>query len=239
MKLSVIIPAYNESERIIPTLDSLNKYLSKQAYEWEVLVVNDGSKDNTVEVVKSFMFHAPRFKLLDNKKNHGKGWVVKQGILEAKGDYRLFMDADNATNIETVEKFWSFFNQNYDVIIASIGMKGADVAGTEKFYRRIFGKLGNLWIQFWVTPGILDTQRGFKMFSKLAAEKIFSKLRILKWGFDIEVLALARKFNFKIKEVPIKWVNDPKSHVKLSAYIQVLLEVLKIRWNLWTNKYKV
>src|SRR3989338_3059442 len=134
MKLSVIIPAYNESERIIPTLDSLSKYLSKQAYEWEVLVVNDGSKDNTVEVVKSFMFHAPRFKLLDNKKNHGKGWVVKQGILEAKGDYRLFMDADNATNIETVEKFWSFFNQNYDVIIASIGMKGADVAGTQKFY---------------------------------------------------------------------------------------------------------
>ena len=239
MKLSVIIPAYNESERIIPTLDSLNNYLSKQVYEWEVLVVNDGSKDNTVEVVKSFMFHVPHFKLLDNKKNYGKGWVVKQGMSEAKGDYRLFMDADNATKIETVEKFWSFFNQDYDVIIASIGIKGADVAGTEKFYRRIFGKLGNLWIQFWVTPGILDTQRGFKMFTAKAAETIFPKLKIIRWGFDIEVLALARKFGFKIKEVPIKWVNDPKSHVKLGAYIQVLLEVLKIRWNLWTNKYKV
>ncbi|MBI2626670.1 MAG: glycosyltransferase family 2 protein [Parcubacteria group bacterium] len=239
MKLSVIVPAFNESERIIPTLDSLNNYLSKQSYDWEVLVVNDGSTDNTAEVVRSFMFHVSGFRLLDNKENHGKGWVVRQGMLAAEGDFRLFMDADNATRIETVEKFWPLFNQGYDVVIASIGIKGADVAGTEKFYRRIFGKLGNLWIQFWVTPGILDTQRGFKMFSKVAAGKIFPKLKILKWGFDVEVLALARKFTFKIKEVPIKWVNDPKSHVKLTAYIQVLLEVLKIRWNLWTNKYNV
>lgn len=202
------------------------------------MVVNDGSSDNTAQVVSSFCQQNPGFKILNNRENHGKGWVVKQGMLEAKGEYRLFMDADNATKIEEIEKFWPYINEGFNVVIASIAIKGAQVANTEKFYKRLFGKLGNLWIQIWLLPGIFDTQRGFKLFTAKAAETIFSKLTIFRWGFDVEALALARKFGFKIKEVPIVWANDPKSHVKLSAYLEVLLEVLKIRWNLWSSKYK-
>ena len=203
--------------------------------------------------------------MIDNKENHGKGWVVRQGMLEAQGDYRLFMDADNATTIDHLDKFWPYVyphtkraqaaepqvlngngarsgmgvNEGYDVVIASIAVKGAEVVHTEPFYKRILGKLGNLWIQFWVLPGIWDSQRGFKLFSARAAQAVFSKQKIMRWGFDIEVLALARKFGYKIKEVSIKWVNDPESKVKPSAYLQVLIETLKIRWWLWTNHYEV
>lgn len=239
MRLSVIIPAYNEERRIEKTLLSVNDYLSKQSYDYEILVVSDGSRDKTVDVVSGLAGRISGLKVIDNKENHGKGWVVKQGMLEARGDYRLFMDADNATTVDHLEKFWPWVERGYDVIIASIAIKGAQVVKTEKFYRRLLGKLGNLWIQFWVLPGIWDSQRGFKFFSAKAAEAIFPKLEIGQWGFDVEVLALAKRLGFKIKEVPIRWANEGESKVKPGAYFQVLLEVLKIRWNLWTNKYRI
>ncbi len=237
MHLSVIIPAYNEEKRIEKTILSVHEYLSRQSYEYEIVVVNDGSKDMTAGVVEGLNTKVQRLKLIDNKENHGKGWVVRQGMIEAQGDYRLFMDADNSTKIDQLDKLWPYIQNSYDVVIASIGLKGADIAHTEKFYKRFLGKLGNFWIRFWIVPGVHDTQRGFKLFSAKAVEAIFPKLRITRWGFDAEVLALARKFCFKIKEVPVKWVNDPNSKVGPSAYLQVLIETLKIRWWLWTNKY--
>lgn len=237
MHLSVIIPAYNEEKRIEKTLLSVDKYLSRQLYDYEILVVNDGSKDETANIVNGLAGRIKSLKLIDNKENHGKGWVVKQGMLSARGDYRLFMDADNSTTIDHFGKFWPEVERGNNVIIASIAVTGAQVAKGEKFYRRLLGKLGNLWIQFWVLPGIWDSQRGFKLFSARAAEAIFPKLKINHWGFDVEVLALARKLGFKIKEVPIRWDNEGESKVKPSAYFQVLLEVLKIRWNLWLGKY--
>ena len=237
MHLSVIIPAYNEGKRITGTLISIRDYLSKQSYDWEVLVVSDGSTDNTVEVVRNFALENQGFKAIDNKENHGKGYVVRQGMLEAKGDYRLFTDADNSTTIDHIEKFWPYFNQGYDVVIASIAAKGATMAHSEKFYKRWFGRFGNLWIQFWLLPGIWDTRRGFKVFTKKATEDIFSKVRESGWTFDDEVLALARKLNYRIKEVPIHWVNDPESKVKLRDYPKTLLDVLKIRWNFSRGKY--
>ncbi len=237
MHLSVIIPAYNEARRITDTLISIRDYLSREPYDWEVLVMNDGSTDNTAEIVRSFGTQNPKFRLVDNIKNHGKGYVVKQGILEAKGDFRLFTDADNSTTIDHVEKFWPYFKEGYDVIIASIAAKGATLAHSEKFYKRWFGKFGNLWIQLWLLPGIWDTRRGFKMFTKKAAENIFSKVIEQGWTFDDEALAIARKLNYKIKEVPIHWVNNPESKVKLRDYPKSLLGTLKIRWNLLRGKY--
>ena len=237
MRLSVIIPAFNAEKIIEPTLRSVRDYLSRQSYDWEILVVNDGSTDETAEVLSNIKNQISNIKIIDNKINHGKGWVVKQGMLEARGDHRLFMDDDNSTTIDHLEKFWPFTVGGCDVIIASITVRGARVAKVEKFYKRLLGKLGNLWIQFWVLPGIWDTQRGFKLFSARAAQAIFPKLTINRWGFDVEVLALARKFGFKIKEVPIDWKNEGQSRVKPGAYFQVLREVLKIRWNLWVNKY--
>lgn len=239
MHLSVIIPAYNEAKRITNTLISIRDFLSKQSFGWEVLIVSDGSKDNTVEIVNEFASQNPKFRPVDNKKNHGKGYVVRQGMLEAEGDYRLFTDADNSTTIDHLEKFWPYFDRGYDVVIASIAAKGATLAHSEKFYKRWFGKFGNLWIQLWLLPGIWDSRRGFKMFTKKAAEDIFSRVRESGWTFDDEALALARKLKYKIKEVPIYWVNDPESKVKLRDYPKSLLGTLKIRWNLWTGKYKL
>lgn len=237
MRLSVVIPAYNEDQRIGATLISIHNYLSRQNYDYEIIVVNDGSTDSTAEKVKKMEKEVKNLKLIDNKKNHGKGYVVRQGMLEAKGDFRLFTDADNSTTIDHIEKFWPYFDKGYEVVIASIAQKGAKVAHTEKFYKRLFGKMGNLWIQFWLLPGIWDTQRGFKMFTAKAAKDLFSRQKLDHWGFDFEILAIARKKGYRIKEVPINWKNDPRSHVKLSAYIKTLLEVLRVRWNLWTGKY--
>lgn len=236
MFLSVVIPAYNEEKRIPATLQSLKEYFRNKDYEYEILVVVDGAKDNTAQVVRDA--NVPNLRLINNEKNCGKGCVVKQGMLEAKGKYRLFMDADNSTKIDQSEKMLPFFDEGYDIVIASIAIKGAKVAHAEKFYKRMFGKIGNLFIQMMLVPGIKDTQRGFKIFTAKAAEDIFKRLTLDRWGFDFEALAVARKLKYKIKEVPISWKNDPESLVTLGAYIKTLLEVVKVRLNLWKGVYK-
>ena len=238
MHISVIIPAYNEEKNIEKTVRSIFSYLKSKNIEHEIIVATDGSKDRTNEVVHSLTPELPTLQLLDYEQNQGKGYAVKQGMLKAKGDLRLFTDADNSTPIEHLEKFTPYLKEGYSVIIGSIAVPGHSVAaGSEPVWRRVFGKMGNLFIQIMAVPGIHDTQRGFKLFTAEAAEKIFPKLTINRWGFDIEALALAREFGFKIKEVPIDWKNAPESHVGLKAYFQVLMETVKIRWNLLTNKY--
>lgn len=238
MYLSVIIPAYNEEKRIGSTLKSIDEYLRRQNYDYEILVMSDGSKDGTVGFVKNLESEIRGLRLVDNKENHGKGYVVRQGMLEAKGELRLFTDADNSTSIDHLDKFIPYIDQGYSIIIGSIGISGHKVAsGSEPVWRRVLGKLGNLFIQIMAVPGIHDTQRGFKLFTAEAVNKIFPKLTITRWGFDIEVLALARRFGYKIKEIPVDWKNDPNSKVGLKAYLQVLLETVKIRWNLMTGVY--
>lgn len=238
MYLSVIIPAYNEEKRIGETLNSIDEYLRRQNYEYEILVVNDGSKDGTAQLVRDLESKIKGLKLIDNQENHGKGYVVKQGMLESSGDLRLFTDADNATSIDHLDKFLPHINEGYGVIIGSIAVKGHKVAsGSEPLWRRVAGKIGNLFIQVMAVPGVHDTQRGFKLFTAKAVQDIFPKLTINRWGFDVEVLALARKFSHKIKELPVDWKNDPNSHVGLKAYFQVLLETTNIRWNLLTGEY--
>ena len=239
MRLSVIIPAYNDEKHIKSTIQSIYGYLSNKNVEHEIIVVTDGSKDKTNDIVRSMISEIPTLQLLDYTKNRGKGFGVRYGMLKATGDYRLFTDADNATSIDHIEKMMPFFERGYDVVIGSIAVRGSVVSsGSEPIWRRLFGIMGNLFIQIMAVPGISDTQRGFKVITAEAANKIFPKMSIDRWGFDIEMLALARKFGYKIKEVPVVWKNDPNSHVKLSAYFQVLMETVKIRWNLMTGKYK-
>jgi len=236
--LSVIIPAYNEERRIASTLRSVDAYLRRQSYDYEVLVASDGSKDGTASLVRGMETEIKNLRLVDNKDNHGKGYVVKQGMLEAKGDLRLFTDADNSTSIDHLDLFIPYIGQGFDVVIGSIAVKGHKVAeGSEPFWRRILGKLGNFFIQIMAVPGIHDTQRGFKLITAKAAQRIFPKMLITRWGFDIEMLALARKFGYKIKELPVDWKNDPNSKVGLNAYIQVLSETVKIRLNILMGKY--
>ncbi len=215
----------------------MHEFLQAQSYESEVIVVNDGSHDKTSEIVKKYEKLDTRFLLIDNKQNQGKAGVTKQGMLHARGELRLFMDADNSTSIETVTGMLPFIRQGYHVVIASIGINGAHVIGHEPFYRRLLGKAGNLWIQAWAVPGIHDTQRGFKLFTKAATLDIFPRMKTFGWGFDVELLALARKFKYKIKEVPITWDNGPGSKVNIWAYPKVLLQTVVVGWNLITGAY--
>ena len=241
MYLSVIIPAYNEEKHIKETIESIYQYLSSKNIEHEIIVVTDGSMDKTNDITRSMFSAIPTLQLLDYSQNKGKGFAVRQGMLKAKGEYRLFTDADNATTIDHIEKMMPYFQNGYDVVIGSIAIKGSVIAsGSEPIWRRLFGMIGNLFIQIIAVPGISDTQRGFKIVTSKAAQDIFSRATIDRWGFDIEMLALARKFGYKIKEVPVVWKNDPNtaSHPRLSAYFQVLMETVKIKWNLITGQYK-
>lgn len=236
--LSVIIPAYNEAERISNTLLAIDKYLSHQPYPYEILVVVDGAKDNTAEVVRKFSTLIKNLSIIDNKENKGKGAVVAQGMLAAHGEARLFMDADNSTSIDQVANLLPFFSQGYDVVIGSRRVKGSKIAKHQGFVRELAGRIGNLIIQIFAVPGVRDTQCGFKAFSAKAAEDIFKRLTITRWGFDVEILAVARQLGYKIKQVPIIWINDEKSHVGTGAFVEVLIDTLKVRLNIWRGLYK-
>jgi len=237
--LSVIIPAYNESERLPMTLFDIDKHLSQVDYSYEILVVNDGSKDNTAEVVDKLIEVIKNLRLIDNEDNKGKGGVVAQGMLEAKGNIRLFTDADNSTSLDQFNKFLPYFKEGYQVVIGSRAVKESEIPVKQPFHRRLLGKIGNWIIQILAVSGVKDTQCGFKAFTEEAAQEIFSRLTIKRWGFDIEALALAKLLGYKIKEIGIRWINDPHSLVKSSAYLETFIEVLKIRWNIWRKKYQI
>ena len=238
MHLSVIIPAYNEEKRLPKTLTEIDKYLRKQFYDYEIIVVNDGSKDRTAEIVRKLAKEIKNLRLIDNKVNHGKGFVVRQGLLKAQGRYRLFTDADNSTSIDQVEKMWPEFAKGYDIVIGSRDIRGAVLEPPQPWWRRflgeVFGLLTNLIVGTW---GIKDTQCGFKGFTQRATKDIFPRCKINRFAFDPEILIIAKKLGYKIKEIPIFWRNDPRSKVKFKSMIKMGFDLLKIRWNLITKKY--
>ncbi len=242
MKLSVIIPAYNEAKRIGKTLKSISSYLKKQEYESEIVVVNDGSTDKTTETVKKFQKEINNLRLIDNEKNKGKGGVVKQGMLAGEGDYLLFTDADNSTDIKHVEKMWPEFEKGADVVIGtrdSRDRKGAKQAVPQPAWKRMVADIGNLVIQLLLLPGIWDTQCGFKAFTRETGKKLFKKSKGFKWAFDIEILKLARKMDYEIALVPVYWINDPESRFKLKGYTRFFKEFFKIKWYFLKGKYEL
>lgn len=236
--LSVVIPAYNESRRLPLTLLDLDRHLSEEKYTYEIIVVNDGSKDDTAEIVKKFISFVPNLRLIDQK-NTGKGGAVKHGMMEAKGRYRLFMDSDNSTSIEHFDKMLPLFEEGYDVVICSRAHKESKLTPAQPITRQIPGRMGNLFIQMLVLPGIWDTQCGFKAFSEKTAQEVFKAQKLTGWGFDVEILAVAKQLGFKIGQIPVTWVNDLDSRVGMSAYIQVLIDTMKIRYWLWRNIYRL
>ncbi|HUW71591.1 MAG TPA: dolichyl-phosphate beta-glucosyltransferase [Candidatus Humimicrobiaceae bacterium] len=257
MKLSIVIPAYNEEKRLPKTLEDIGKYLSKQTYDYEILVVSDGSTDKTAQITEKLKLKIKNLKLIDNKKNNGKGYVVKQGMLSAKGEYRLFTDADNSTSIEQIEKMWpefvetspdftpcpasrgSAFKKGADMVIGSRDIKGAILDPPQPWLRQTilgegFKLFRKLVIGLWKVE---DTQCGFKCFTKKVAEDIFPKCKIDRFAFDAEILVIAEKLGYKIKEIPVHWKNDPESKVKFKSIIKMALDLFKIRWNSITRKY--
>jgi len=272
MRLSVIIPAYNEEKRLPKTLEAIDDYLRRQSvaeasphlpersegremngvqrtplrsasprsvYDYEIIVVNDGSKDATAEACRGMSSVVKNLKLIDNKINQGKGAVVRQGMLEAKGEYRLFTDADNSTSVNQIEKMWPEFEKGYSVVIGSRDVKGAVLDPPQPFLRNaILGEGFKLYRKFIIGLWkIQDTQCGFKCFKKEAAENIFPKCKINRFAFDPEILVVAKKLGYKIKEIPVYWKNDAESTVKASSMVKMAIDLLKIRLNLIKGIY--
>jgi len=236
--LSVVIPAYNEEKRISETLLAIDHYLSKQDYSSEIIVINNGSTDKTGQIVQNFVNLIKNLKLVDIKQSiGGKGMAVKKGMLAAQGDYRIYLDADNAISLDQIESFWPYLKEGYDVVIGSIEVKGAKIEERAAWYRRTLGKWSKYLIRALTIWQIHDTQRAFKLFPAKIAREVFSRQTIERWGFDIEILVIAKKLGYRIKELPVTWINPGESKVTLKSYWQTLKELLKIKWNLIRGKY--
>ena len=242
--LSVIIPSYKEAERIGRTLLEIEEYLSKKDFSYEILVVVDGSPDNTAEGARNYGSQVTNLRVIDNEKNHGKGYVVRQGLLEAKGEYRLFMDADGSTAITHLDTFLpEIAKEDVDAVFGSRAIEGAFIQVHQPKHREIMGDMGNWLIRIvlglWAFP---DTQCGFKMLSARAAEAVADRMVVDRFGFDFELIVLTRKLGFSYKQLPVRWLNEEGSTVSLTGpngFIQVLIDLFKTRWRLWTGAYKI
>lgn len=232
MNISVVIPAFNEAPVIAETIKKIKNYLQSNNIVGEIIVIDDCSTDDTLAVLKNIS----DIKVLKNLKNHGKGYSVRKGVLLAKEDWILFMDADNSTDISELDKF-SKYLADYDVLIASRALPESNIVVKQNIIKVTLGRAGNLIIRLLIDPRIKDTQCGFKLFNK-KAQPLFNKITINGFGFDFELIWLIKKNNLRIKEVPVTWVNDFTSSVKWWHYPKVLAEVLAVRINDLLGKYK-
>jgi len=228
--LSVIIPVYNEEKSIGITVPKIFHYLNKKQIDHEVIVVDDGSTDQTVPIVENIK----KCNLLKHKKNKGKGAAVKTGVKAAQGEYILFTDADSSTSIEELDKFWNK-KEKYDILIGSRYILGSDIRVKQPWYRNIITFIGNKMIRIILGLKLKDTQCGFKLFQKEAAKDLFSLQKIERWGFDMEILYLAKKKIYSIKEIPIIWSDSPETKVKPFDFFKTLVELFKIRF----TKYRI
>lgn len=237
--LSVIIPAYNEESRLISTLSRIDEYLREEPYGYELIVVSDGSQDGTARVALDWRPDGCPLEVIDRKENRGKGYSVREGTALAKGEYILFSDADLSTPIEEVEKFLPLLREGTDIVIGSRSLRDSEVVVHQPFYREMMGRVFNELVQFLAVKGIIDTQCGFKSFSRNAVEKIFPRCLIEGFAFDVEILFLARKLGLSIKEIPVRWFNAPGSSVNpVRDSLAMLKEICQIRLHEWTGKYK-
>jgi dolichyl-phosphate beta-glucosyltransferase len=229
-KLSIVIPAYNEEDRIVATIGAIASHVSDLGFPWELLIEDDGSRDNTVRIVEDL--HLANLRLQKAPKNGGKGSVVQRGMLAARGKYVLFADADNSTPIEEVSKVLDKLEKDgYSVAVGSRAVEGAN-EGKKSLLRKILSG-GLRWIVRYIffIP-VRDTQCGFKMYTREAAQKLHSKQTIMGFSFDLEILYLASKYGYRIAEVPVSWVDAPGSKIDTRKEVQRFLrDLLRIKMN--------
>jgi cellulose synthase/poly-beta-1,6-N-acetylglucosamine synthase-like glycosyltransferase/glycosyltransferase involved in cell wall biosynthesis/O-antigen/teichoic acid export membrane protein len=236
--LSIIIPAYNEASRIENALDSVERFIAASSTWIEVIVVDDGSSDETAAIARRYASTIKNLRVLVNEENRGKGYSVKRGMLAATGDYLLFMDADNSVDISHIEAFMAAMRQGHDVVIGSIAVGDTKhVSEHNGWHRRLLGDWAHKMVELIAVPGIRDTQRGFKLFSARAAAAIFPRQTIDRFGFDIEVLVIARENGFSMQELPVVWNNPAGSKVTIGSYPQTLMELARISYNRILGRY--
>ncbi len=234
--LSIIIPAYNEENRLPDTLEKIRAFLEKQDYSAEVLVMENGSTDRTLEIAREFSGRLPGLKAM-HVDQRGKGSAVRAGMLAAVGEYRFICDADLSMPIEEVNRFIPPALPPCDVAIASREAPGA-VRYNEPAYRHFVGRLFNTLVRWFALPGLQDTQCGFKCFRAEVAERVFPLQTIIGWTFDVEVLYIARRMGYKIAEIPIPWYYNAESKVRVMKDLkQVALDLLTIFRNAKQGKY--
>lgn len=241
--LSIIIPAYKEKERIGTNLLSIKKYLDEKNITYEILIVVDGSPDNTAEISRGYGEQISFLRVIDNPQNHGKGYVVRQGLLEAKGKFRVFLDADGSTSITHMDQAFALFENGADLVVGSRDVKGAFIQVHQPRHREIMGDMGNWLIRIvlglWSFP---DTQCGFKAMRASVADAVASRMVVDRFGFDFELIVLARKLGFHVVQMPVRWLNEEGSTVGLTGpngFIQVLVDLFKTRMRLWMGAYRI
>jgi len=236
-KLSIVIPAYNEAQRLSKTLPQIIKFFQSQKYPKEIIIVDDGSTDNTQQVVRKIAKNSRLIRLVVHSTNQGKGAGVRTGVLASKGEYVLFMDADLSTPLTEITRFWPYTKQ-FPVIIGSRKTKGAKVTRHQDPIRENLGKIFTWLTNNLATHNITDVTCGFKLFKGSVARKLFKLSQLDDWSFDAEILFLAQKKAYQIKEIPVTWQNDPRTKVNiLHDGINALLGLAKIRINSFSGFY--
>lgn len=235
---SIVVPAYNESQRISASLDKIVAYIAQQHWVAEVLVVNDGSRDNTAEIVREYVKRHPIVRLIENPGNKGKGYTVRNGMLQAQGDLLLFSDADLSSPIYESEKLFAEIRKGADMAIGSRWLQRELQTERQPLYRQLFGRVFNLLLRMLLGVRFKDTQCGFKAFNRKAAQLLFSQQRVERWAFDPELIFLSSKYGLKVVEVPVEWAHDDRSKINpVVDGFKMFVELVKIRWADLTGKY--
>jgi dolichyl-phosphate beta-glucosyltransferase len=228
--LSIVVPAYNEADRIGPSLAAIARYLEGKSFASEVIVVDDGSEDRTAEEARKAVDPLPHGRVLSREKNIGKGYSIREGVLVSGGRVILFTDADLSTPIGEFDKFLPLLERGDDIVIGSRALPDSVIEVRQSRLRETMGKTFNLLVRTFVLRGFRDTQCGFKAFRRPAAKDLFARLRTKGFAFDVEVLVLAREMGYRISEVPVVWRNSPSSRVRLArSSWRMLGELWRIR----------
>src|SRR5215470_8944480 len=238
-KFSIVIPAYNEHRRIGETLRRVLDYLHEQKWNAEVVAVDDGSRDDTAQIISEFAAQNPEVRLVSNPGNQGKGYAVRNGMLNARGEYLLFTDADLSSPLAEAPKLFAALEAGADVAMGSRWLDPSVQVQRQPLKRRIYSRAFNLYLRVFLGLPFHDTQCGFKAFKRQAAAAIFPMQQIMRWGFDPEILYIARKKRLKVAEVPVIWGHDERSTIHpLRDGLRMGVEVLKVRWNAIKGKYR-